>query len=62
MNQYCLQSVSQMSQVPMIAPLGCSRMKVHRFEREKNTLEKFKEKVEKVGKKSEKIENKLKKS
>ena len=30
-----LLSVSQMSQVPMIAPLGCSLMKVHRFEDKK---------------------------
>ena len=49
-----------MSQVPMIAPLGCSRMKVHRFEREKNTLEISWKNLKKRWKKLKKSWKKLK--
>ena len=41
-----------MSQVPMIAPLGCSLMEVHRFEKK---LKKVEEKIEKIGETSQEL-------
>jgi len=50
-----------MSQVPMITPLGCSLMEVHRFEKKLKKVEekKVEKKVKKVLKKGKQVDHQI---